>query len=71
LFSEIERLLHSPLDQVSNAVATDTLEEIWRAAHQSAFDFSTVDPHLGKETRAYLLAWDDFRGAKTEGLKRR
>ena len=71
LFAEIERLLKSPDDEVSNAVATGLLEEIWRASHQSGFDFSTVDPHLGRGARAYLCRWDDFRKTKTLGLKRR
>ena len=71
LFQEIDRLLISSDDLVSNAVATDTLEEIWRAAHQSGFDFSTVAPHLGTEARRYLVHWDEFNRTTTPGLKRR
>ena len=71
VFAEVERLLRSPDGQVSNAVATDLLEEVWSAAHRSGFDFSTVDPHLGSEARKYLLRWDEFNGKKTPGLKPR
>ena len=69
LFAEIERLLLSGDEHVSNAVGTDLLEEIWRATHHSGFDFSTVSPHLGGEARRYLLRWDDFNRTTTPGLK--
>jgi len=52
----VERLLRSSDELVANAVATGTLEEIWRA-HESGFDASTVDRHLGREARRYLLRW--------------
>ena len=71
LFAEIERLLKSPDDEISNAVATGLLEEVWRAALQSDFDFSSVDPHLGQGARDHLCRWDDFNKIKTLGLKRR
>ena len=69
LFAEIERLLRSADENVSNAVATDLLEEIWRATHHSGFDFSTVNQHLGGEARRYLLRWDEFNRTTTPGLK--
>ena len=71
LFVEIERLMKSPDHIIANAVATDLLEAVSAAAHESGFDFSRVDPHLKPESRRYLVAWDDFRGQKTPGLTRR
>jgi len=71
LFQEIERLLRSSDGQVANAVATGLLEEIWRSVHESGFDFSTVDPHLGNAARSYLVSWDDFNAVRTPGLRRR
>lgn len=71
LFEEVERLLKSSDPIVSNAVATGMLEEIWKAAHDSGFDFSTIDPHLGGEARRYFLRWDEFNRTTTPGLKRR
>lgn len=69
LFAEIDRLLRSADEQVSNAVATGLLEEIWSATHNSGFDFSTVNQHLGSEARRYLLRWDEFNQTKTPGLR--
>jgi len=70
LFQEIDRLLKSPDGQIANAVATGLLEEIWRSARESSFDFSTVDPHLGAQARRYLVSWDDFNATRTPGLRR-
>lgn len=70
VFGEVEKLLRSSDGDVANAVATNLLEEIWRGAHQSGFDFSTVAPHLGPEARRYLLSWDEFNRTNTPGLKR-
>ncbi|MBX3480475.1 MAG: hypothetical protein KF842_08740 [Caulobacter sp.] len=71
LFAEIERLLRSSDEHISNAVATDLLEAVWLATHQSGFDFSRVNPHLGEESRAYLIQWDAFQRTRTPGLKTR
>lgn len=71
LFTEIERLMHSTDGVIANAVATDLLEAVSTGALESGFDFSRVDPHLGRESRRYFLAWDDFLGQKTPGLTRR
>jgi hypothetical protein len=71
IFQEVERLLKSGDEHVSNAVATGLLEEVWRAAHESGFDFSTLDPHVGVAARSYLLSWDKFNGTKTPGLRQR
>jgi len=71
LFKEVDRLLKSPDGDIANSVATGLLEEIWRAAYESGFDFSTVDPHLGSAARSYLVSWDDFNGTRTLGLRRR
>lgn len=71
LFAFAERLLKQGSQDVSNMVATCTLEAIWAAARESGFDFKTVDPHLGPEARRYLLAWDQFNRTSTPGLTRR
>jgi hypothetical protein len=70
LFAFAERLLKHGSGDMSNMVATCTLEAIWAAAHESGFDFKTVDPHLGHEARRYLLAWDQFNKTSTAGLTR-
>ena len=68
LFAFAERLLRHGSGEVSNMVATGTLEAIWAAAHESGFDFKIVNPHLGPEARRYLLAWDQFNETSTVGL---
>jgi hypothetical protein len=70
LMKEAERLLTIGDNQVSNAVATGLLEEIWRSAHESGFDFSRLDPHLGAECRRFLVRWDAFNKVVTPGLSR-
>jgi hypothetical protein len=71
LFQEVERLLTAADPMIANAVATGMLEAIWKAAHESGFDFATIDPHLGREARRYLLRWDEFNRTTTPGLTRR
>ncbi len=71
LFGFAERLLKQGSGDVSNMVATCTLEAIWVAAHESGFDFKTVNPHLGPEARRYLLGWDEFNQTSTAGLTSR
>ena len=71
LFAFAEQLLRQGSHEVSNAVATCMLEQIWTAARESGFDFEAVDPYLGSESRRYLIAWDDFNKTKTTGLTRK
>jgi len=68
LFAFADRLLTQGSGDVSNMIATGLLEQICTAAHESGFDFSTVDRHLGPEARRYLLAWDKFNDRKMPGL---
>jgi hypothetical protein len=70
LLAEAEKLIHSENHEIANAVATDLLEAIWDATHGSGFDFTRINPHLGPESRRYLIAWDDFHRVKTNGLTR-
>ena len=70
LFAFAEELLTKGTPEVSNAIATCLLEQVWTAARESGFDFATVDPYLGRESRNYLIAWDDFQKTKTKGLTR-
>ncbi len=69
LFAFIEQLLNYGSFEVSNAVATCLLEQIWKAARTGGLDFNDVDPYLGAEARRYLVAWDSFNNTKTEGLR--
>lgn len=71
LFAFAEQLLKHGSPEVSNAVATAFLEQIWTAAQTGGFDFSDVDPYLGGETRRYLASLDDFHKTKTAGLQRK
>lgn len=71
LFDFAEQLLNHGSGDVMNAVATCMLEQIWNAARNGGFDFSEVDPYLGPEARAYLVAWDDFNKTKTPRLRRK
>ena len=70
LFAFAERLLKQASPEVSNAVATCMVGQIWTATRESAFDFSLVDPYLGSEARRYAIALDDFHKTKTIGLTR-
>lgn len=71
LFDRAEQLFRVGDPELANSIATDMLEAIWTAAQNSGFDFSRLDPHLGREARSYLLAWDDFNKTKTPGLTRK
>ncbi|MBA2771424.1 MAG: hypothetical protein H0U34_05330, partial [Sphingomonas sp.] len=46
LFAFAEQLLNHGSEEVTNAVATCMLEQIWTAAQTGGFDFSEVDPYL-------------------------
>ena len=71
LVAFVEQLLKHGASDVSNAVATDLLEQIWTAAQTGGFDFSEVASYLGPEARRYLIAWDAFNKTKTQGLRRK
>jgi hypothetical protein len=71
LFLFAEQLLKQGSADVSNAVATCLLQQIWTAAQTGGLDFDDVDPYLGPEARRYLLAWDDVNQTKTKGLRRK
>ena len=71
LFAFAEQLLRQGSPEVSNAVATCMLEQVWTASHESGFNFGLIDAYLGPQSRAYLIAWDDFHNTKTDGLTRK
>jgi hypothetical protein len=66
IFNYIEYLLQFGDDEVKNAAATCFLETISNQVPD--IKPSNFVPLLGKESKEYLKAWDEFTGVKTEGL---
>jgi hypothetical protein len=69
LFAILERLLTDGDDEVRAGVATNCLENIINRASAGELRAEGFVEHLGKESRAYCLAWDRFTGVKTPGLE--
>ena len=67
----VESELASDDHGFANAVATNLLEAIWRSAHGGGFDFATIDPFLGRNSRTYFIGLDDFFRVQTNGLTRK
>jgi hypothetical protein len=66
----VERLLTESDRSTQEATATGFLEALLGEASAGHFDFGLIDPLIGRETRKYCLAWDDFTGVRTSGLRR-
>lgn len=66
IFDHIEHLLNFGDKDVQDAAATCFLENI--SNRTPSIPASSFVPFLGKESKAYLKAWDEFIGLKTEGL---
>ncbi len=68
VLSTIEELLVHGTQSVKEAVATGALECILHTADTDAFDIAILLPFLGRESKEYCRAWDEFTGVKTKGL---
>lgn len=67
ILDQIERLLEYGDTDVQNAAATCFLEGL---LHRTDLPVDAYAPWLGPRSLAYLRAWDDFNGVRTEALWR-
>jgi hypothetical protein len=65
ILEQIERLLESGDTEVQNAAATCFLEGL---LHRSDLPVGTYASWLGPLSVAYLRAWDEFNGVRTDAL---
>lgn len=68
VFNVIEYLLLEGEQCVQEAVATCFLENLQNSAEPNKFPTLSFVSYLGQKSREYCLAWDEFTGAKTDGL---
>lgn len=68
IFNFIEELMEEGTDTVKDAVATCFLENIINATSWGAIPASSFVPLLGKKSKEFCKAWDEFTGVKTDGL---
>jgi hypothetical protein len=67
-FILIERLMVEGTEEVQTAAATCFLENLINAVSWERISAESFVHLLGKESKAYCRAWDEFTGVKTEGL---
>lgn len=68
IFSMIENFVIHGNDELQGASVTCFLENLVNVSSHGDFSPSIFVPYLGKESRKYCKAWDEFTGVKTEGL---
>jgi hypothetical protein len=66
IFDRIERLLINGNDSVKNAIATGLLETLLHSSKTEVASNFTI--FIGKRSKEYCIAWDEFTGVKTFGL---
>jgi hypothetical protein len=67
VFEFVEFLFLNGDETVQNAVATGFLEYLMNKSPEEV-KFSTFYKYMGENAIGYCRAWDEFNGAKTEGL---
>lgn len=67
-FTLAEMWLNNGTDEVKDAVATCFLENLANSVSWGRISGKNFVRHLGKESKKYCRAWDEFTGVKTEGL---
>ncbi len=65
IFDFIETLLTEGDNEVQDATTTCLLENI---VNSTGVETKRFIPYLGKLSKQYIKAWDEFTGVKTEGL---
>jgi hypothetical protein len=69
IFLFVEKMMNEGTEDLQEYVATCFLENLINGADcQEDFSASTFVPLLGKESKKHCKIWDEFIGAKTEGL---
>lgn len=68
IFDFVEYLMVHGNQDVQDGVATCFLENLINTASHGKFAATSFIKFLGPESRDYCKAWDEFCGAKTEGL---
>lgn len=68
LFEFIEQVMNEGSDTSKDAIATCLLENLINAVAWKKIPSSMFVTLLGKESKKFCRAWDEFTGVKTEGL---
>jgi hypothetical protein len=68
IFDLAEEFMCQGDSDVQNGVATCFLEDLINCASANRIKYSDFVPFLGKESKEYCKAWDEFTGVKSEGL---
>jgi hypothetical protein len=69
IFDLIEELATRGDEAVQTAATTQCLENLVNHIGAGRLKPEAVVPYLGPESRRYCIAWDDFTGVATPGLK--
>ncbi len=67
IFNFVEYLVCHGDESVQTAMTTGLLEGLLNISPER-INFKVICPYLGKESKEYCRAWDEFCGLKTEGL---
>ena len=69
IFLFAEKMMNEGTENLQEVVSTCFLENLINAAAcEEDFSASTFVPLLGKKSKKYCKAWDEFTETKTEGL---
>jgi len=68
IFATLEEELCNGEETAKNAIATGFLESLQAKASSGEFDFREIAAYLGKHSKAYCTAWDNYTGVATPGL---
>ena len=69
VFDFIEKLVVTGDEDVSTAATTIFLEGLVNTSSHGRFPSRSFTKYLGRKSKAYCIAWDDFMGGdKTDGL---
>ncbi len=67
VFNFVEYLICHGDESVQTAMTTGLLEGLLNISPKK-IKFKVICPYLGKESKEYCRAWDEFCGLKTDGL---
>lgn len=68
VFKFIEEIMEEGTDTAKEAAATCFLENLINATSWGTIQASIFVPLLGKKSKEFCKAWDEFTGVKTDGL---
>jgi hypothetical protein len=68
IFNLAETFMIEGDERLQTAIATGFLEALLAESSAGRLDFRRIAPFLGKKSREYARAWDQFCGVETDGL---